>query len=58
MLGRQSPFGVYRLRSGLARVDFRSEAARRVLGWEPAVDLETRLAETATRALQDPATVP
>jgi predicted dehydrogenase/nucleoside-diphosphate-sugar epimerase len=58
LLGRQSPFGVYRLRSALARVDFRSEAARRVLGWEPAVGLETRLAESALSSPRRSATVP
>jgi hypothetical protein len=57
LLGRKSPFGVYRLRSGLARVDFRSEAAQRVLGWQPAVGMEARLAQTAG-ALRDSTTVP
>jgi predicted dehydrogenase/nucleoside-diphosphate-sugar epimerase len=58
MLGRQSPLGVYRLRSGLARIDFRSEAARRILGWEPAVGVETRLAEATASAPQGLSTVP
>jgi nucleoside-diphosphate-sugar epimerase len=50
LLGRQSPFGVYRLRSGLASIDFSSDAAQRVLGWKPAVGLEARLAEAAGSA--------
>jgi nucleoside-diphosphate-sugar epimerase len=58
MLNRQSPLGVYRLRSGLASIDFKSEAARRVLGWEPAVGMEKRLAETAASAPQSLSTVP
>ena len=36
-LGRQSPIGVYRLRSALAPASFKSDRAERLLGWRPRV---------------------
>jgi nucleoside-diphosphate-sugar epimerase len=36
-LGRESPVGLYRLRSALARVEFDSTEATRLLGWTPRV---------------------
>lgn len=36
-LGRESPVGLYRLRSALARVDFESLYAEELLGWQPHV---------------------
>jgi nucleoside-diphosphate-sugar epimerase/predicted dehydrogenase len=35
LLGRESPFSVYRLRSALPRLEFQSERARELLGWHP-----------------------
>jgi nucleoside-diphosphate-sugar epimerase len=35
LLGRQSPFSVYRLRSALPRLEFASDRARQLLGWQP-----------------------
>jgi nucleoside-diphosphate-sugar epimerase len=35
LLHRQSPFSVYRLRSALPRLDFQSDRARELLGWQP-----------------------
>ncbi len=37
MLKRQSPVAAYRLRSALARLEFRSDRAVQLLGWTPAV---------------------
>jgi predicted dehydrogenase/nucleoside-diphosphate-sugar epimerase len=36
-LGRQSPIGVYRLQSALARLRYESDHASKVLGWQPRV---------------------
>jgi nucleoside-diphosphate-sugar epimerase len=36
-LGRESPVGLYRLRSALSRVEFGSTQAERLLGWHPRV---------------------
>jgi 2-alkyl-3-oxoalkanoate reductase len=36
-LGKPSPFGVYRLRSALARLHYESDYAERALGWKPRV---------------------
>jgi len=36
-LGRQSPVGVYRLRSALARLRYESDRAEALLGWQPRV---------------------
>jgi predicted dehydrogenase/nucleoside-diphosphate-sugar epimerase len=36
-LGRESPVGLYRLRSALARVEFGASESERVLGWRPRV---------------------
>jgi nucleoside-diphosphate-sugar epimerase/predicted dehydrogenase len=36
-LGRQSPIGVYRLRSAMARATFRSDRAEQLVGWAPRV---------------------
>src|SRR5262249_34886527 len=50
-LGRKSPVSAYRLRSALARVDFASERARELLGWQPRVGVvEGIRRETARRA--------
>jgi nucleoside-diphosphate-sugar epimerase len=44
LVGRQSPFSVYRLKSALARVEFESDAAYRLLGWRPSVGVKEGLA--------------
>jgi len=36
-IGKQSPVGVYRLKSALARLHYESDAARQLLGWVPRV---------------------
>ena len=36
-LGRESPVGLYRLRSALSRVEFGSTQAEQLLGWRPRV---------------------
>ncbi|MEJ7597272.1 MAG: NAD-dependent epimerase/dehydratase family protein [Kofleriaceae bacterium] len=36
-IGRQSPIGVYRLQSALARLSYESDHAAKVLGWHPRV---------------------
>ena len=36
-IGRQSPIGVYRLQSALARLRYESDHASKMLGWEPRV---------------------
>jgi nucleoside-diphosphate-sugar epimerase len=36
-IGRQSPIGVYRLKSALARLHYESDRAATVLGWQPRV---------------------
>jgi predicted dehydrogenase/nucleoside-diphosphate-sugar epimerase len=36
-IGRQSPIGVYRLKSALARLHYESDQARHLLGWIPRV---------------------
>lgn len=36
-IGRQSPIGVYRLQSALARLHYQSDRARALLGWKPRV---------------------
>jgi nucleoside-diphosphate-sugar epimerase/predicted dehydrogenase len=38
-LGRQSPIGVYRLRSAMARATFRSDRAEQLIGWRPRVGI-------------------
>jgi nucleoside-diphosphate-sugar epimerase len=53
LLGRQSPFAVYRLRSALARLEFDSTAAQDALGWRPVVGAAAGLqseAESARRS--------
>jgi 2-alkyl-3-oxoalkanoate reductase len=50
--GRQSPFSVYRLRSALARLEFRSEKAQEMLGWEPHGN-ETELMQRERRMAAD-----
>ena len=37
LLGKQSPIGVYRLQSALARLHYASDRARDVLGWTPRI---------------------
>lgn len=37
LIGKRSPFGVYRLESALARLRYRSDRARELLGWVPRV---------------------
>jgi nucleoside-diphosphate-sugar epimerase len=48
-VGRTSPFGVYRLRSALARICFESDRAQRVLGWTVQVDERQAMANEALR---------
>ncbi len=36
-IGRQSPVAVYRLQSALARLDYESDRANQLLGWQPRV---------------------
>lgn len=44
LVGRRSPFSVYRLKSALARLDFESDAASQQLGWRPSVGVKEGLA--------------
>lgn len=44
VVGRQSPFSAYRLKSALARLEFESDAASRLLGWRPSVGVKGGLA--------------
>jgi nucleoside-diphosphate-sugar epimerase len=37
VIGKQSPIGLYRLKSALARLHYESDHAARVLGWKPRV---------------------
>jgi len=54
-LKRQSPVAAYRLRSALARVEFASDRARELLGWEPRVGvLEGIRRVTAPAAVRPP----
>lgn len=43
LLGKTSPIAKYRLESALARVEYRSERARQLLGWEPRVGVRAGL---------------
>ncbi len=51
VLGKPSPFSLYRLRSALARIHYRSDRALQVLGWSPRVGVREGIrrvtAETA-----------
>jgi nucleoside-diphosphate-sugar epimerase len=47
LLGRKSPVSAYRLKSALARLDFTSDSARKLLGWEPRVGLAEGLRRAA-----------
>jgi len=40
LIGRQSPFARYRLNSALPRLNFESDRAKNILGWEPVVGVE------------------
>lgn len=44
LLGRTSPIARYRLESALAQVEYRSDRARRLLGWEPRIGVRAGLA--------------
>jgi nucleoside-diphosphate-sugar epimerase len=50
-MGRESPVGLYRLRSALARVEFDGAEAERLLGWRPRVGVR----EGIRRVVADPA---
>jgi len=50
LMGRQSPFSVYRLKSALARLEFESTAGTRLLGWQPAVGAAAGLESEARRS--------
>ncbi len=43
LLGKTSPIARYRLASAMARVEYRSERARQLLGWEPRVGVRAGL---------------
>jgi nucleoside-diphosphate-sugar epimerase len=47
VVGRKSPVSAYRLKSALARVDFESERARELLGWQPQVGVVEGLRRAA-----------
>ena len=51
-LGRESPVGVYRLRSALARVEFESKQAEELLGWRPKVGVRRHQGASPTSALR------
>jgi predicted dehydrogenase/nucleoside-diphosphate-sugar epimerase len=50
VLGVQSPVGLYRLRSGLARVEFESRRAEERLGWRPRVGVREGIRRVTTQA--------
>jgi nucleoside-diphosphate-sugar epimerase len=56
-LGRKSPVSAYRLKSALARLEFKSEAARELLGWQPRVGVAEGIRRTLGRALAPVAAV-
>ncbi len=43
LLARESPIATYRLQSALARVEYRSDRARTLLGWQPRVGVRDGL---------------
>jgi nucleoside-diphosphate-sugar epimerase len=49
LLGRASPFSVYRLKSALPRMQFRSDRAQRLLGWTVRADERQAMAAEAMR---------
>jgi 2-alkyl-3-oxoalkanoate reductase len=49
LLGRASPFSVYRLKSALARIQFDSDRAQRLLGWTVRVDERQAMSSEASR---------
>jgi nucleoside-diphosphate-sugar epimerase len=48
LLGKPSPISVYRLKSALARIHYRSARAREVLGWTPRVGVREGIKRVAT----------
>lgn len=60
-LGKPSPFSVYRLKSALARIHYRSDRAREILGWTPRVGVREgirRVRAEATGAAHAPGSSP
>ncbi|HEY5944526.1 MAG TPA: NAD-dependent epimerase/dehydratase family protein [Kofleriaceae bacterium] len=50
-IGKQSPIGVYRLSSALARLRYESDCARRILGWKPRVGVLEGIRRISTETL-------
>ncbi|HSD87497.1 MAG TPA: NAD-dependent epimerase/dehydratase family protein [Kofleriaceae bacterium] len=50
-IGKQSPIGVYRLSSALARLRYESDCARRILGWKPRVGVLEGIRRVSTETL-------
>lgn len=51
-LGKPSPIGVYRLRSALARLHYKSDQARQLLGWVPRVGVREGIRRTEHGAVR------
>ena len=49
-IGKQSPIGVYRLKSALARLHYESDRAASMLGWQPRVGVREGIRRVATPA--------
>ncbi|HLL24644.1 MAG TPA: NAD-dependent epimerase/dehydratase family protein, partial [Kofleriaceae bacterium] len=47
-IGRQSPIGVYRLKSALSRIHYESDRAHSILGWQPRVGVREGIRRVST----------
>jgi nucleoside-diphosphate-sugar epimerase len=48
LVGRQSPVGVYRLKSALAQLHYESDRAHQLLGWTPRIGIREGIKRTRT----------